>query len=53
MPAFTVNLGDFAYFRSNGNTDRFAVLIDAREGTNKGVILQHPHFDDLRRRALP
>jgi hypothetical protein len=47
--AFTVNLGDFAYFRSNANADRFAVLIDAREGSNKGVILQHPHFDRLRR----
>ena len=51
--AFTVNLGDFAYFRSNGDTERFAVLIDGREGTNKGVILQHPHFDDLRRRGTP
>ena len=53
MLAFTVNLGDFAYFRSNGDTERFAVLIDGREGTNKGVILQHPHFDDLRRRGTP
>lgn len=40
--ALTVNLGDFASLRTNYGPDRFAVLIDQREGANKGVILQHP-----------
>jgi hypothetical protein len=47
--AFSVNLGDFSYFRSNSAGDRFAVLVDERDGANKGVILQHPHFDELAR----
>jgi serine/threonine protein kinase len=45
--AVTINLGDFAYFRSNKGTDRFAVLIDGRPGPNFGVILQHPLLDQL------
>lgn len=44
--ALTVNLGDFAYFRSDQRQDRFAVLIDSRAGPNQGVILQHPLFDE-------
>ena len=45
--ALTVNLGDFAYLRTNYQPDRFAVLIDGRPGPNYGVILQHPLFDQL------
>ncbi|MBI2479265.1 MAG: hypothetical protein HYV60_11715 [Planctomycetia bacterium] len=45
--AMTVNLGDFAYLRTNYHPDRFAVLIDGRSGPNYGVILQHPLFDQL------
>ncbi|HUG67678.1 MAG TPA: serine/threonine protein kinase [Pirellulaceae bacterium] len=45
--AMTVNLGDFAYLRTNYHPDRFAVLIDGRPGPNYGVILQHPLFDQL------
>lgn len=45
--ALTINLGDFAYFRSNNRPDRFAALIDGRRGPNFGVILQHPLFDQL------
>lgn len=45
--ALTVNLGDFASLRTNYGPDRFAVLIDQREGPNKGVILQHPLLDRL------
>ena len=45
--AMTVNLGDFAYLRTNYHPDRFAVLIDGRLGPNYGVILQHPLFDRL------
>jgi len=45
--ALTVNLGDFAYLRTNYDPDQFAVLIDGRQGRNYGVILQHPLFDQL------
>lgn len=45
--ALTVNLGDFASLRTNYGADRFAVLIDQRDGPNKGVILQHPMFDKI------
>jgi serine/threonine protein kinase len=45
--AMTVNLGDFAYLRTNYHPDRFAVLIDGRLGPNYGVLLQHPLFDQL------
>ena len=45
--ALTVNLGDFAYIRTNHHPDHFAVLIDGRRGPNHGVILQHPLYDQL------
>lgn len=32
-----------------GRKDQFAVLVDWREGVNKGRILQHPLFDELLR----
>lgn len=44
--AMTIDLGDFSYFRSNQSRDRFAVLIDGREGPNLGTILQHPLFHE-------
>ncbi|MEZ6111939.1 MAG: serine/threonine protein kinase [Pirellulaceae bacterium] len=41
----TVNMGDFAVLRNdNVQSDRFAVLVDGREGTSHGTILQHPLF---------
>jgi hypothetical protein len=47
----TINLGDFEFFRSSNShqRDRFAVLVDGRDGDDTGKILQHPLFDDLRR----
>lgn len=47
----TVNLGDFEFFRENNaqSPDRFAVLVDGREGEDTGTILQHPLFDQLLR----
>lgn len=45
--ALTINLGDFAYFRANQESGRFAALIDVRKGPNFGVILQHPLLDRL------
>jgi len=47
--ALTVNLGDFAYFRRQDSPDRFAVLIDDREGPQHGIVLQHPLFDEMGR----
>lgn len=43
--ALTVELGQFAELK--GRNNQFAVLVDRREGDNKGVILQHPLFDKL------
>lgn len=50
--AFTVDLGDFAFFRTNKTLDRFVVLIDGRMGPNRGTILQHPRFDEDARNGL-
>lgn len=50
--SFTMNLGDFAFFRSEKNRlDRFTVLVDGRGGESKGRILQHPLFDQLLKSA--
>jgi len=45
----TINLGDFEFFRSSVSQqrDRFAVLVDGRDGADTGTILQHPLFDEL------
>jgi eukaryotic-like serine/threonine-protein kinase len=44
--AMSVEVGRFLELR--GGQSRFAVLVNNREGQNKGVILQHPLFDELR-----
>jgi serine/threonine protein kinase len=45
----TVKLGDFKISRSEQarSRDRFAVLVDGREGADRGTILQHPLYDEL------
>ncbi|MCE5301911.1 MAG: serine/threonine protein kinase [Planctomycetaceae bacterium] len=43
--AMTVEVGRFVQFP--GTRDQFAVLVDQRDGDHKGVILQHPRFDEL------
>ena len=43
--AMTVELGDFVRFRSS--PDRCALLVDARDGEHRGVVLQHPLFDSI------
>ncbi|MEN6557619.1 MAG: protein kinase [Thermoguttaceae bacterium] len=43
--AMTVEVGRFIQFP--GTRDQFAVLVDQRDGDHKGVILQHPRFDEL------
>jgi len=51
--ALTVELGGFVKFA--GTPRQFAVLVDGREGPNRGVILQHPLYDQMlqTRDALP
>ena len=44
----TVEVGRFVELQAGDA--QFAVLVDWRDGENKGVILQHPLLDDLRRR---
>lgn len=48
---FTINLGDFAVFREEGEVQRnsFAVLIDGRG--EEGTILQHPLLDEVARKV--
>ncbi len=41
--AMTVELGDFVRFRTS--PDRCALLVDARVGDHRGVVLQHPLFE--------
>jgi len=43
--AMTVAIGRFVEFDAGEN--QFAVLVNNREGKNKGVVLQHPLFDKL------
>ena len=43
--AMTAEVGRFVDFP--GGDNQFAVLVDNREGTHKGVVLQHPLFDKL------
>ncbi len=43
--AMTIEVGKFVELE--GRRGQFAVLVDRRDGDNKGVILQHPLFDKL------
>ena len=51
--AMTVELGDFVRF--NSSADRCALLVDARAGEYRGVVLQHPLITEVleQRRQLP
>ena len=51
--ALTLELGKIAPFKRTAR--HFAVLVDAREGDHRGVILQHPLYDELlhENRKLP
>jgi hypothetical protein len=46
--ALTVEVGRFVELLGGG--DPFAVLVDWRPGPHQGTILQHPLYDELRRR---
>ncbi len=42
----TTNLGDFQLLRAEDQTKQLAVVIDARPGSHRGTVLQHPLMDD-------
>ncbi|MGB7328322.1 MAG: serine/threonine-protein kinase [Rubripirellula sp.] len=44
----TINLGDFELLQSKEGANQVAVLVEAREGTSRGTILQHPLMDSRR-----
>lgn len=46
---YTINVGDFAFFRSENHADetQFAVLVDGRPGPTRGSILQHKLFAQM------
>ena len=44
--AMTVELGEFIE-KSEEGKNQFAVVVDGREGQNRGVILQHPLYDHI------
>ncbi|MDA7864628.1 protein kinase [bacterium] len=48
----TVNLGDFELLQNKGASDQVAVLLEAREGSAQGTILQHPLMDTRRKAGV-
>lgn len=46
--AMTIKVGQFVDFE-NTNRKQFAVLVDFRDGPNKGIVLQHPLFREFQR----
>jgi eukaryotic-like serine/threonine-protein kinase len=46
---YTINVGDFDFFRSDNDTDQnhLAVLVDGRPGPARGSILQHKLFAEI------
>ncbi len=45
----TLNLGDFQLPASEEGANQIAVLVDARDGAQRGIVLQHPLMDARRR----
>lgn len=45
-----VEIGNF--IQLEGQTDHFAVLVDQREGMSKGLILEHPLYEQLNRAGM-
>lgn len=45
--AMTLEIGRFFEIEGSDPENQFAVLVDARDGKNKGVVLQHPLFDKI------
>lgn len=53
VAGLTVEMGNFVDFESAAN--QYALLFDQRPGSNRGIILEHPLFEELRRKgqAIP
>ncbi|MEX0867480.1 MAG: serine/threonine protein kinase [Pirellulales bacterium] len=50
--ALTVEVGGFVELQELADvTEPFAVLVDWRDGANKGLIVQHPLYDQMRDRG--
>jgi len=45
--ALTVDVGGFVELRGDEDPNQFAVLVDLRDGPDRGLILQHPFYDDV------
>lgn len=45
----TINLGDFELLQGDGSANQLAVLVDAREGSKRGTVLQHPYLETRHR----
>ncbi|KAA1260049.1 Serine/threonine-protein kinase PknL [Rubripirellula obstinata] len=48
----TLNLGDFELLQSKQGANQVAVLVDARQGAARGMILQHPLYDSRRKQGI-
>lgn len=48
----TLNLGDFELLQSKKGSNQVAVLVDARQGAARGIILQHPLYDTRREKGI-
>lgn len=57
MFVITINLSDLEFLQlvQQDARERFAALVDGRDGEHQGLILQHPLFDELSQqgKALP
>jgi hypothetical protein len=53
VAGLTVEMGNFVDFESADN--QYAMLFDQRQGPNRGIILEHPLFEELRKKgeAIP
>jgi serine/threonine protein kinase len=48
----TLNLGDFELLQSKQGANQVAVLVEARQGAARGMILQHPLYDLRRQQGV-
>ncbi len=49
----TINLGDFELLQGDSGDNLIAVLVDAREGSKRGTVLQHPYLETRHREGKP
>lgn len=49
----TINLGDFELLQGDSGDNLIAVLVDAREGSKRGTVLQHPYLETRHQAGKP